>query len=76
MTTKREVLKAIRAHCIDCSGGKQKEADLCTCTQCDLHALRFGRDPSPSKNVGFAKRAPVRSSQSVKTDLQVPTGCR
>ena len=56
MTTKREILLSIRANCIDCSGGSKREVDLCTACTCKLHPYRFGRDPFPNPNTGFAKK--------------------
>ena len=47
MTTKTEILKTIRLHCLDCCGGSPKEVSLCT-VRCDLHQYRFGSDPNPN----------------------------
>lgn len=38
-------VKIIRAHCIDCSGGSQSEADNCPCENCYLWPWRKGRNP-------------------------------
>ena len=35
MTTKTQILKAIRAYCIGCSGGSEKEVSHCTVTYCE-----------------------------------------
>ncbi len=45
--TKTEILKAIRAHCLDCCYDNVNEVKTCTCEKCALHSLRFGKDPSP-----------------------------
>lgn len=37
--------KAIRAHCVTCSGGSYAEANKCTATGCSLWAFRMGRNP-------------------------------
>ena len=37
-------LKAIRRHCIDCSGGSKHEVKLCP-SACDLRPYRMGSDP-------------------------------
>ena len=58
MTKKFEILKAIRAHCLDCAAGRSAVRE-CTATACDLHPYRMGRDPDPSKSVGFGKRSAV-----------------
>lgn len=44
-------LKAIRAKCIDCSGGSAHEVSLCTATGCPLYAYRFGTNPHRSPRV-------------------------
>jgi hypothetical protein len=38
-------LKAIRLHCLDCSGGSTKEVRLCVISDCPLYPYRFGRNP-------------------------------
>lgn len=38
----RSPLKAIRLHCIDCSGGSQQEVRLCVMPDCPLYPFRFG----------------------------------
>lgn len=37
-------IKAIRAHCLDCSGGDASEARKCTATGCPLWPLRMGKN--------------------------------
>lgn len=36
-------LKAIRAKCVDCSGGQLKQARRCSFEGCPMHSLRMGR---------------------------------
>ncbi len=55
MTTKRQLLRAIRQKCVDCSGGQLQEVRLCPVSVCDLYAFRLGKDPTPSRSRGFAK---------------------
>ena len=38
-------VKAIRAKCLDCAGGK-KEVRLCQTGDCPLYPYRMGRNPS------------------------------
>lgn len=38
-------LKAIRAKCLDCSGGSFTEVKLCVIPDCPLYPYRFGRRP-------------------------------
>lgn len=68
MTTKTEILKTIRRHCIECSGGVRTEADKCTVQRCRLHPFRFGRDPTPARGKGVAKPGP----QSAVSERQQP----
>jgi hypothetical protein len=39
------VLKAIRLHCLSCSGGSVHELRHCPATDCPLWLFRFGRNP-------------------------------
>jgi len=39
-------IKAIRAHCLDCSGGSREEVKLCTLPKCALYPFRFGKNPN------------------------------
>lgn len=41
--TGRSPLKAIRAKCLDCSGGSAQEVRLCPIKDCPLFAFRMGR---------------------------------
>ncbi len=66
MTTKSEVLKAIRRYCIDCSGGQIAKVRKCPVLRCDLWPYRFGMDPNPSKTRGFKKSTHRRSVSSKK----------
>ena len=38
-------LKAIRANCIDCSGGQTKEVRECVIKHCPLYPYRMGKRP-------------------------------
>ncbi len=54
-------LKAIRAKCLECAGGKPSVVRNCESVDCPLHNLRMGHNPSrsgvgPSK--GVAKSIP------------------
>jgi hypothetical protein len=69
MTTKAEILKAIRHKCIDCCCGQIAEVKLCTVQRCELWPFRLGMDPNPSRT-GFAKLpAPTRGIFDEKGDL-------
>lgn len=56
MTTKKLILQSVRAKCLDCMGGSKREVRLCPAYTCELHAYRFGRDPNPDSNTGFARK--------------------
>lgn len=55
----RSPMSAIRAKCVDCSGGSFGEVEFCTATGCPLYAYRFGKRPQT-----VAKRAAARAAQS------------
>lgn len=38
-------MKAIRARCLDCSGGSSKEVRSCTISDCPLYEYRLGHRP-------------------------------
>jgi hypothetical protein len=63
MTTKAAVLHAIRNKCLDCSCYQPVEVRECPVTTCGLWPYRFGMDPDPSPNRGFAK-SPVYTDAS------------
>ncbi len=44
-------LKAIRAKCLDCSGGSATEARECPCKGCELYPYRFGKRPNSAPRV-------------------------
>jgi hypothetical protein len=39
-------MRAIRAKCLDCSGGNSTEARLCACLTCPLWPYRLGHRPT------------------------------
>jgi len=51
--------QAIKANCLDCSGGSPKEVTLCHIANCPLWPFRFGystKDKRYKKRMGAAKR--------------------
>ena len=44
-------IKAIRAYCIECSGGMTKEVKLCTAEKCPLYPYRMGKRPKVDKDI-------------------------
>jgi len=41
--SKTHIVRAIRAKCLDCSGGNRAEVERCTVTGCALYPYRLGR---------------------------------
>jgi len=56
-------LKAIRAKCIDCSGGSIKEVKLCVIPECPLYPFRFGRNPFRQERVLTPERRAAAAAQ-------------
>jgi len=44
--TKSDLLKVVRAHCLDCCCGSYEEVKHCGCPTCNLYPYRFGTDPT------------------------------
>jgi hypothetical protein len=65
-------LKAIRQHCLDCSGGSPQEVRLCEMDDCPLYPYRMGHRPGHAAKVGktsrlsgfLAKKQPSTQSQA------------
>ena len=55
MTTKADILAAIRRKCLECCCQQPSEVRACHITTCELWQFRFGNDPAPSTTRGFAK---------------------
>lgn len=45
----RTPIKAIRAYCVDCSGGSFNEVTLCPVEKCPLYRFRLGTNPNIKK---------------------------
>ena len=58
-------MKAIRAKCLDCSGGHPKEVRLCPVTDCPLWPYRMGKNP---QRAGVGKN-PLLSSGFLKEKI-------
>lgn len=50
MEKKLTPMKAIRAKCLDCCAGSNREVRLCNIPQCPLFPYRFGKRPAAGKN--------------------------
>ena len=47
--TKSELLKLVKAKCLDCCCDQPKEVVLCPIERCPLYSVRLGKDPNPRK---------------------------
>lgn len=69
-------LKAIRANCLDCSGGSSKAVAYCPCdghnsTRCNLWPYRFGCRPQTAREeLGVAMVTP---SMMPGSDVEIET---
>jgi len=54
------LLKAIRAHCIDCSGGSWKEIEKCPIRKCPLYPYRFGEKITKEEKPKFTRKKKER----------------
>jgi hypothetical protein len=61
LTTKSEILRSIRAKCLDCSCYQPVEIKNCHLEGCALWPFRMGRDPAPHPGSvrGVASRAMI-----------------
>jgi hypothetical protein len=70
MEKKLTPLKAIKAHCIECSGGTPQEARLCETFNCSLHSFRLGKNSNIkralSEDAKRALRERFKKNMSVK----------
>jgi hypothetical protein len=71
-------LKAIRQHCIDCSGGSRAEVRNCSITDCSLHAFRFGYNPKRKglgriQNFYIPDDEPISNIGQVEIEENLPT---
>lgn len=63
-------LKAVRAKCLDCSGGQPKEVRLCPCEGCPLWSYRMGfrpRHPKTLKANEDARREKLRAAPEISS---------
>jgi hypothetical protein len=53
-------MKAIRAKCLDCSGGSSHEVKLCACQDCPLYPFRLGTPAWKKREVTDEQREVAR----------------
>lgn len=56
LETPQTAIKAIRAKCLDCSGGSANEVRLCELKHCPLYKFRFGRNPNIKREMTDEQR--------------------
>jgi hypothetical protein len=44
-------IKAIRRHCLSCSGDSPKEVRLCVIPECPLYPFRLGKNPNRKSRI-------------------------
>ena len=44
------VLRAVRAHCLECSGGSRNEVERCRLKECSLYPYRVQADETKGKD--------------------------
>lgn len=49
MTTKAEILKAIRHNCLECVGDSPSLVRDCIVKRCKMFPYRMGTDPNPAR---------------------------
>jgi hypothetical protein len=67
------VLKAIRAKCLDCSGGSPSEVADCLVKSCALYPLRIGKNPWRAQASEAQREARRRTGQKAAARLRKPT---
>ena len=58
-------MKAIRAKCLDCSGGNPNEVKLCPVEKCSLYPFRLGKNPY-SKRREYTEEEKEKFSEYLK----------
>lgn len=64
-------IRAIRAKCIDCSGGNAAEARKCVAFRCPLWAFRMGFNPFHGKAAGHRQDRPADAWSDQETGAEV-----
>jgi hypothetical protein len=57
-------VQAIRAKCIDCSGGQRAEVRLCPIAECPLYPFRMGRNPNRKPRDDQSHQLPPRRDET------------
>ncbi len=65
------VLKAIRAKCLDCSGGSHAEVADCLVKSCALYPFRMGRNPWREAVSESQREASRRNAAKLKVAVKI-----
>jgi hypothetical protein len=65
------VLRAIRAKCLDCSGGSHAEVADCLVKTCALYPFRMGRNPWRVKASESQREASRRNAAKLKETVKI-----
>ena len=55
--SKKAIMNAIKAKCLDCSADDRNEVKLCDLERCPLWPYRLGKDPDSSRKMTDEQRA-------------------
>jgi hypothetical protein len=66
------VLKAIRAKCLDCSGGSHAEVADCVVRGCTLYPFRMGRNPWRAQVSDARREAARKAAARLKKTGTIP----
>lgn len=56
LETPQTAVKAIRAKCLECSGGSAAEVRVCELTHCPLYKFRLGKNPNIKREMSAEQR--------------------
>ena len=59
-------IKAIRAKCLDCSGGSSHETKLCPVLDCSLYRYRLGKNPNITRTGGKGNVEALQKARDAK----------
>lgn len=71
MAEAKTPIKAIRAKCLDCSGGSAQDVRLCIIQECPLYPYRMGKNPNRQ-----GKKLSEEAREAVKANLAAARSSR
>ena len=73
-TTVKELYKAIRAWCLDCSGWQPKNVRLCHKTECPLWPYRMGKTEVPPEKPDSVQKLMLPSTKKSENPVSARDG--